>query len=201
MPYLALKKFIVIDDYSQHNPELETQAARIRQVLQKLCLEVEYVIVILCIESNKLLRMSSTTISSCKLILFGRCLRGVILSVVVQYLLLTVFLLFVNFELLHPLDWLAGTLRLVCSWYTWFASILLISAVVLYGVTLTQQHLAERRYCATRYRWLIQNGPRKLLFLGAHLFLGYLTAWLYTGYLHTDYRFEQSTLIKQYNLH
>lgn len=144
--------------------------------------------------------MSTTALSSFKLLLLGRCLRGAILSVVVQYLLLTVFLLFVNFELLHPLNWLAGTLRLVCSWYTWFASILLISAVLLYGVTLTQQHLAERRYCATRYRWLIQNGPRKLLFLGAHLFLGYLTAWLYSGYLHTDYRFEKSTLLKHYNL-
>lgn len=143
--------------------------------------------------------MSSTAITTCKLILFGRCLRAVTLSVVVQYLLLTVFLLFVNFELLHPLDWLTGTLGLVCSWYTWFASILLIAAVVLYGVTLCQQHLAERRYCATRYRWLIQNGLRKLLFLGAHLFLGYITAWLYSGYLHTDYRYVRTASIKNYS--
>ncbi|XP_034485885.1 nucleoporin Ndc1 [Drosophila innubila] len=132
--------------------------------------------------------MSSTTVLSCKLMLFSRCLRAVLLSVLVQFLLLIVFLLFVNFELMHPVHWVAGTLRLLCSFYTWFASIPLIGAVVLYGVTLSQQHLAERRYCSTRYRWMLYNGPRKLLFLGAHLLVGYLTAWLYTGYLHSDYR-------------
>ncbi|KAH8409811.1 hypothetical protein KR222_008638 [Zaprionus bogoriensis] len=130
---------------------------------------------------------SASTITTCRRLLFGRCLCAVLLSVNVQFLLLTYFLLFVNFELLHPLAWLAGTLRLVCSWYTWFASIPLMGAVVLYGMTLSQQHLAERSYCATRYRWLLQHGPRTLLFLGAHLLLGYLTAWLYTGYLHSDY--------------
>ncbi|EDW67885.1 nucleoporin Ndc1 [Drosophila virilis] len=132
--------------------------------------------------------MSNATITTCKLLLFGRCVRAVLLSVGVQFLLLTVFLLLVNFQLLHPLDWVMGSLRLVCSFYTWFACIPLLGAVVFYGMTLSHQHLAERRYCPTRYRWLLQNGPRKLLFLFAHLVVGYLTAWLYTGYLHTDYR-------------
>ncbi|XP_062124393.1 nucleoporin Ndc1 [Drosophila sulfurigaster albostrigata] len=132
--------------------------------------------------------MSNAAMLSCKLALFRRCVRAVLLSVAVQFLLLAIFLLFVNFELWHPLQWVAGTLRLVCSFYTWFASIPLIGAVVLYGITLSQQHLAERRYCSTRYRWMLNNGPRKLLFLGAHLLVGYLTAWLYTGYLHSDYR-------------
>lgn len=132
--------------------------------------------------------MSSGSMLTCKLMLFSRCMRAVLLSVAVQFLLLTVFLLFVNFELMHPLQWVTGTLSLVCSFYTWFASIPLIAAVVLYGVTLSQQHLAERRYCCTRFQWMLYNTPRKLLFLGAHLFVGYLTAWLYTGYLHSDYR-------------
>jgi len=125
---------------------------------------------------------------TCKLMLFSRCMRAVLLSVAVQFLLLTVFLLFVNFELMHPLEWVTGTFSLVCSFYTWFACIPLIAAVVLYGVTLSQQHLAERRYYSTRFQWMRYNAPRKLLFLGTHLFVGYLTAWLYTGYLHSDYR-------------
>ncbi|KAH8388529.1 hypothetical protein KR093_008929, partial [Drosophila rubida] len=132
--------------------------------------------------------MSSGTMLSCKMALSRRCVRAVLLSVAVQFLLLAIFLLFVNFELWHPLQWVAGTFRLVCSFYTWFASIPLIGAVVFYGVTLSQQHLAERRYCSTRYRWMLNNGPRKILFLGAHLLVGYLTAWLYAGYLHSDYR-------------
>nr|AAZ73088.1 NDC1 [Drosophila melanogaster] len=131
---------------------------------------------------------ASSSSNACKLLLLGRCLRAVLLSVAIQFLLLTVFLLFVNFQLLHPLAWVTGTLRLVASWYTWFASIPLVASVVLYGVILCQQHLSERRYCPTRYRWLLHYGPRKVLFLFAHLLVGLLTAWLYTGYLHTDYQ-------------
>ncbi|XP_016978523.1 nucleoporin Ndc1 [Drosophila rhopaloa] len=131
---------------------------------------------------------ASSSSNACKLLLLGRCLRAVLLSVAIQFLLLTVFLLSVNFQLLHPLSWVTGTLRLVASWYTWFASIPLVASVVLYGVSLCQQHLSERPYCPTRYRWLLHYGPRKLLLLGAHLLVGFLTAWLYTGYLHTDYQ-------------
>ncbi|XP_017040147.1 nucleoporin Ndc1 [Drosophila ficusphila] len=132
---------------------------------------------------------ASSSSNACKLLLLGRCLRAVLLSVAIQFLLLTVFLLSVNFQLLHPLSWVTGTLRLVASLYTWFASIPLVASVVLYGVSLCQQHLSERPYCPTRYRWLLHYGPRKLLFLGAHLLVGFLTAWLYTGYLHTDYQY------------
>ncbi|XP_023177109.2 nucleoporin Ndc1 [Drosophila hydei] len=132
--------------------------------------------------------MTGAAITTCKLLLFGRCVRAVLLSVGVQFLLLTVFLLLVNFQLLHPLNWIMGSLRLVCSFYTWFACIPLLGAIVFYGMALSHQHLAERRYCPTRYRWLLHNGPRKLLFLLAHAVVGYLTAWLYTGYLHSDYR-------------
>ncbi|XP_022210841.2 nucleoporin Ndc1 [Drosophila obscura] len=129
-----------------------------------------------------------STINACKLLLFRRCLQAVLLTVGIQFLLLTIFLLLVNFELLRPLHWIASTLSLVCSFYTWFASIPLVGAVVLYGVILCQQHLAERPYCPSRFRWLVRYGPRKLLFLAAHLLVGYLTAWLYTGYMHTGYR-------------
>ncbi|EDW82999.1 uncharacterized protein Dwil_GK22549 [Drosophila willistoni] len=133
--------------------------------------------------------MSSTSASdACKLLLLGRCVRAVVFSVMIQFLLLTIFLLFVNFQLFHPLNWLANTFGLVCSFYTWFASIPLIIAIVVYGVILCQEHLVERRYHPSRYRWLQHHGLRKLVFLVAHLMVGYLTVWLYTGYLHTDYR-------------
>ena len=72
---------------------------------------------------------ASSSSNACKLLLLGRCLRAVLLSVAIQFLLLTVFLLFVNFQLLHPLAWVTGTLRLVASWYTWFASIPLVASV------------------------------------------------------------------------
>jgi len=39
-----------------------------------------------------------------------------------------------------------------------------------------------------KWSGLLHYGPRKVLFLFAHLLVGLLTAWLYTGYLHTDYQ-------------
>ncbi|XP_017084095.2 nucleoporin Ndc1 [Drosophila eugracilis] len=140
---------------------------------------------------------ASSTSNACKLLLLGRCLRAVLLSVAIQFFLLTVFLLSVNFQILHPLAWVTGTLRLVASWYTWFASIPLLASVVLYGISLSQQHLSERPYCPTRYNWLLHYGVRKLFFLGAHIMVGFLTAWLYTGYLQADYQHLRYKCIDQ----
>ncbi|EDV91575.1 nucleoporin Ndc1 [Drosophila grimshawi] len=132
--------------------------------------------------------MSSAAILMCRQLLFSRCIHAGLLSVGVQLVMLITLLLCVNFQLWHPLDWAADSLRQVCSCYPWLASMPLIVAVAFYVITLSKQRLSERRYCPTRYRWLIHHGPRKLLFLIAHVFVGYLTAWLYTTYLHTDYR-------------
>uniref|UniRef100_A0A1A9WU74 Nucleoporin Ndc1 n=1 Tax=Glossina brevipalpis TaxID=37001 RepID=A0A1A9WU74_9MUSC len=101
-----------------------------------------------------------------------------------QYLLLSVFLLFVNFNALHPMRWLRETFNLMFSFYVWLVMI----AVLIYGILLGKSHLAVKRHYPSRFVWLVKTFPRKLTFLGIHIVMGFLTACAYTKFLHEDYR-------------
>ncbi|KAL9897784.1 nuclear division cycle 1 [Glossina fuscipes fuscipes] len=129
-----------------------------------------------------------TTESKCKMLLLSRCLIALVLSVFMQYLLLAVFLLFVNFNALHPMRWLKETSSLIFSFYTWVVITPLIVSIVIYAILLGKSHLAIKRYYASRFVWLVKTFPRKLSFLGIHIVMGLLTACTYTQFLHEDYR-------------
>ena len=132
--------------------------------------------------------MSPPIILECKKLCIIRCLTAVALSVGSQFLLLGIFLLFVKFDLLHPLQWLSDSVGLMFSIYTWFSIIPLIAAVVVYGILLGSSLLAVPRYYGSRFQWLLGNFMRKCLFLMAHLLMGFLTAWLYVKFLRFDFR-------------
>lgn len=130
----------------------------------------------------------SSTVLECKKLCLYRCLTAVALSIFMQFLLLTVFLLFVNFHVFHLLNWITETFSLMFCLYTWLSIMPLISAVIIYGILLGKSHLAVKHYYATRFKWLLGTVVRKGLFLGIHIAVGFLTAWLYARYLHVDYR-------------
>ncbi|XP_075154213.1 nuclear division cycle 1 [Haematobia irritans] len=132
--------------------------------------------------------MSTTIVLECKKLCLYRCLTAVALSIMMQFFLLTVFLLFVNFHPFHLLNWITETFGLVFSFYTWLSIMPLISAVIIYGILLGKSHLAVKQYHGTRFKWLLGTVVRKSLFLMTHIVVGFLTAWLYTRYLHMDYR-------------
>ncbi|XP_073817622.1 nuclear division cycle 1 [Musca autumnalis] len=132
--------------------------------------------------------MSAATVLECKKLCLYRCLTAVALSIMMQFFLLTVFLLFVNFHIFHLLNWITETFSLMFSFYTWLSIMPLISAVIIYGILLGKSHLAVKQYYATRFKWLLGTVVRKSLFLMIHIAVGFLTAWLYARYLHVDYR-------------
>uniref|UniRef100_A0A034W4Q1 Nucleoporin Ndc1 n=1 Tax=Bactrocera dorsalis TaxID=27457 RepID=A0A034W4Q1_BACDO len=127
-------------------------------------------------------------IVECKKLCLRRCMLALSYSIAMQYLLLGFFLFFVNFHVLHPLNWISGTISVLFSLYTWFSILPLIGSVVLYTILLGKSFLAVKRYYPTRFQWFIYTAPRKALFFTLHLLVGYLTAWLYTSFLHVDYR-------------
>lgn len=129
-----------------------------------------------------------TTESKCKVLLLSRCLIALVLSVFMQYLLLAVFLLFINFNALHPMRWLKESSSLIFSFYTWVVITPLIASIFIYAILLGKSHLAIKRYYASRFVWLVKTFPRKLSFLGIHIVVGLLTACTYTKFLHEDYR-------------
>lgn len=132
--------------------------------------------------------MTITITMECKKICLFRCLSAVGLSVGVQFMLLAVFLLFVNFHILHPIGWIAGTIGVMLSFCTWLSIIPLISAAVIYGMLLGNSHLAVKKYYTSRFQWLLGTALRKATFLFVHVIVGFLTAWLYARFLHDDYK-------------
>ncbi|XP_055907094.1 nucleoporin Ndc1 [Eupeodes corollae] len=150
--------------------------------------------------------MSSAVTLECKKLCMFRCLYAVGLSIAMQYFLLTVFLLLVNFHILHPVNWITTTFGLIFSFYTWLSIMPLISSVIVFGILLGKSFLSVKKYYATRFRWFIGTVLRKFAFLGIHLMVGFLTAWLYARFLHEDYRtllmpyFDRSFVNSRYTL-
>lgn len=88
----------------------------------------------------------------CRKICVERFVFAILYSVAIQFVLLTVFLLLVNFSLFGPVAWVLGTFRLLCALSTWLAAMPLVSAVIVYGVCLAKAFLADGRYCPTRFQ-------------------------------------------------
>lgn len=131
--------------------------------------------------------MSSPAELECKKLCVRRCLFAVTFGIAIQYLLLSIFLLLVNFSLLHPIQWVTETFSLVFSVYTWLKITPLISALVLYGIFLGNSFLAVPKYYPSRFAWLCGTFLKKWVSFVLHALLGFLTAWLYAGFLSEEY--------------
>uniref|UniRef100_A0AAG5CRC2 Nucleoporin NDC1 n=1 Tax=Anopheles atroparvus TaxID=41427 RepID=A0AAG5CRC2_ANOAO len=117
-----------------------------------------------------------------------RFMSAIVYSVALQYFLMTIFLLFVNFNILHPIIWIGSTIRLLLSFYTWFVAIPLVAAVIIHGIVLTKPCLLEERYHPTHFKRWYRNLLPRTISLASNGTVGCLTAWLYTRFLRDDYR-------------
>ncbi|XP_062534672.1 nucleoporin Ndc1-like [Armigeres subalbatus] len=116
-----------------------------------------------------------------------RFIYAIVCSVGVQFVLLTIFLLLVNFSLLHPIGWIAGSFRLVVSLSTWMWILPLISAVIVHGICLAKSYLAGIQYCPTRFQQIYRSIITQSVMLVVNCVVGFLTAWFYTRFLRNDY--------------
>ncbi|XP_055586931.1 nucleoporin Ndc1-like [Uranotaenia lowii] len=124
----------------------------------------------------------------CRKICVERFIYAILYSVAAQYLLLTVFLLLVNFSLLHPVVWILGSFRLLLSLSTWLWIMPLVSAVIVHGIFLAKAYLSASSYCPTRFQLLYRTLIQKSVLLLINCVIGFLTGWLYTRFLRDDYR-------------
>ncbi|XP_035901872.1 nucleoporin Ndc1 isoform X1 [Anopheles stephensi] len=117
-----------------------------------------------------------------------RFILSICYSLLQQYLLVTIFLLFINFSILHPINWIVGTVRLLVSFYPWIASVPLAVGVTVHGVVLAKSCLLESRYHSTNFLKLYRNLIQRSALLLTNGTIGCLTAWLYTRFLRDEYR-------------
>lgn len=134
-----------------------------------------------------------------KKICVRRCFTALIYSVSAQYALLFLFLLFINFSPLHPISWLTTSLYSICSWYTWLCIIPLISLVIVYGIVLGKLYIAKHEYFASRFALLFRKAVPLAIFLLLHILIGFMTAWLYAKFIHTDYNHFYSKCLDESN--
>lgn len=133
-------------------------------------------------------RPVNTVELECKKVCAIRCLYAVICNVAMQFLLLALFLLFVNFSIWHPINWIMQTFRLILSVYTWLYITPLISVVIVYGFHLGKSYLKEKQMYRTRFMIIYKTTLPKCVFFTLHFLIGILTTWLYTRFLSNDYQ-------------
>lgn len=138
--------------------------------------------------ATKTVRPVNTVEIQCKRICVLRCLHAVTCNVAMQFLLLALFLLFVNFSVWHPIQWMVQTFKLILSIYTWLYITPLISIVIVYGVFLGKSYSNEQQMFRTRFMIIYKTTLPKCLFFTLHSLIGYLTTWLYSRFLSHDYQ-------------
>lgn len=124
----------------------------------------------------------------CKGIIFFRWLYAVLFNVAMQFLLLALFLLFVNFSVWHPINWVTQTIRLILSIYTWLRITPLICVVVVYGMYLGKSYMNEQKMFLTRFMVIYKTTMPTIVFYLLHFLIGFLTTWLYSNFLSADYQ-------------
>lgn len=129
---------------------------------------------------------SPTIEIECKKICVLRCLYAVGYSIAMQFLLLTLFLLFVNFSILHPISWITSTFSLIFSIYTWLCIMPLISLIIIYGIYLGKTYLSEKVTYKRRIVAFYKTTVPKTLFWLLHVSIGFLTTWFYSRFLSND---------------
>lgn len=125
--------------------------------------------------------MDQSKLNQCKRIIFERCMIATLFGIVAQITPVLIFLLFINFNLLHPITWLWQTCRLMLSVYTWLYLFLLVIAAAIYGVVWSKIYYWGTSFYRNRILLFLNTLGRKTASLCTHILIGLVTAWIFIG--------------------
>lgn len=127
--------------------------------------------------------MEDSKVVQCKRITVDRFLKATLYSIAAQIAPVTIFLLFVNFNLFHPITWLWDTTRLIFSVYTWIYMFPLVLAVSMHGIIWSKIFLSQTDYYPNRFMLILNTCTKKAALLVTHTLVGFFTAWLFVKIL------------------
>lgn len=127
--------------------------------------------------------MEDNKVVQCKRITVDRFLQATLYSIVAQIAPVTIFLLFVNFNILHPIKWFLDTGRLVFSVYTWIYMMPLILSVSIHGIIWSKVFLSRTNYYRNRFMMFLNTSSKKTVLLLSHSVVGFFTAWIFVKIL------------------
>ncbi|GAB0099945.1 Nucleoporin Ndc1 [Sergentomyia squamirostris] len=114
-----------------------------------------------------------------------RFILAIVCSTISQFFMLALFLLFVNINVFHPITWIKS-LSTIFSIYTWLCIIPLIGSVCIYGVFMARLLITGPQFYRNRFAMYRSSGKR-VIYMGVHGIVGFLTAWLYAKFLPDGY--------------
>lgn len=118
-----------------------------------------------------------------------RLIYAVIYSISMQCILFVIFILFINFSLIHPITWITTSFSTVFSIYTWIWITPLITAVIIYWIFLSKINLENPEWYSSRFHKVSKNFLKLIWFYFIHIIIGLLTTFFYTKYLNDDYKY------------
>lgn len=125
----------------------------------------------------------------CKQILLKKLSYAVVSSVFSQIFILVVFLFLVNFNLIHPSDWIKSTLSIFLSISTWLFLIPFSAIVFSQSAICAKDYVLQSNCCTTRFQKIFEIlSTRNFVLLLLHVITGGLQVWLYVslGRLYED---------------
>lgn len=125
----------------------------------------------------------------CKQILLKKLSYAVVSSVFSQVFILVIFLFLVNFNLIHPKDWIKSTLSIFLSISTWLFLIPFSAIVFSQSAICAKDYVLQSNCCTTRFQKIFEIlSTRNFVLLVLHVVTGGLQVWLYVslGRLYED---------------
>lgn len=127
--------------------------------------------------------IADNKVAQCKRITVDRFLYATLYSIVAQIAPVTIFLLFVNTNIFHPITWILDTGRRVFSVYTWIYMVPLILAVSAHGIIWSKIFLSQTNYYRNRFVFIMNTCTKKAVLLGSYSMVGFVTAWIFVKIL------------------
>ncbi|KAG5882134.1 hypothetical protein JTB14_005963 [Gonioctena quinquepunctata] len=127
--------------------------------------------------SNLLIPKSSFTYKD---FLLKKLYYSVICSVFSQLILLVIYVFVLNFNIIHPLDWILDTLRTFASFSTWLFIIPFITIVFAQSIICAKDYVFKSSYCSTRFQQFISVfSVHNLVLLSLNIVVGSTSVWLF----------------------
>ncbi|XP_059609413.1 nucleoporin Ndc1 [Phlebotomus argentipes] len=124
--------------------------------------------------------------AECRKICTERFLQALICSTGLQFIVLSAFLLILNFDILHPVAWVYGSVGMFFSIYTWIRIIPVIGSVIVYGKMLARHLVSPPKMYRTRFYLHLLS--EEMIFLTiAHGVVGFFLMWLSIRFLPDEY--------------
>uniref|UniRef100_A0A1B6JQP8 Nucleoporin NDC1 n=1 Tax=Homalodisca liturata TaxID=320908 RepID=A0A1B6JQP8_9HEMI len=109
-----------------------------------------------------------------------RMRMAVLWSLAMQFILLFVFILFTNLDILHPFTWIGNCFRTFISLSVWLKLLTLVIVIYIQGEVCKKDYVTGPIYHSTRFQKICKVfSVRNLLLLLLHMVIGATIFWIY----------------------